>query len=294
MIAPGVSSTIRSTPVASSSARMLRPSRPMMRPFRSSLGRSTTETVVSIACSAAAALNGLGDVVLGAVGGRLARLGVEPLEQVGGVVARVGLHLLDEQLLGLVGRQAGDAFELALLLGDELLVLRRGRRATPSRARSTARSRAVSSFSSRSTPVCAIGERGVAPRERLLERRRLLALLPRLALGLHEDLVRLLLGLEQRFLLAGFGVALGVLDDAERPALRRGRRFRRRCACGWPPTRRSTAAAATRRRRTMSRSSIGNTRDVLSTDRAWISRRDGTGRTKKGPALPCGEVDEPA
>ena len=53
MIAPGVSSTIRSTPVASSSARMLRPSRPMMRPFRSSLGRSTTETVVSIACSAA-------------------------------------------------------------------------------------------------------------------------------------------------------------------------------------------------------------------------------------------------
>ena len=49
----GVSSTIRSTPVASSSARMLRPSRPMMRPLRSSLGRSTTETVVSMACSAA-------------------------------------------------------------------------------------------------------------------------------------------------------------------------------------------------------------------------------------------------
>ena len=31
---------------------MLRPSRPMIRPLRSSLGRSTTETVVSIACSA--------------------------------------------------------------------------------------------------------------------------------------------------------------------------------------------------------------------------------------------------
>ncbi len=53
MIAPGVSSTMRSTPVACSSARMLRPSRPMMRPFRSSLGRSTTETVVSMVCSAA-------------------------------------------------------------------------------------------------------------------------------------------------------------------------------------------------------------------------------------------------
>ena len=32
---------------------MLRPSRPMIRPFMSSLGRSTTETVVSMACSAA-------------------------------------------------------------------------------------------------------------------------------------------------------------------------------------------------------------------------------------------------
>ena len=53
MIAPGVSSTISSTPVAVSSARMLRPSRPMIRPLRSSLGRSTTETVVSMACSAA-------------------------------------------------------------------------------------------------------------------------------------------------------------------------------------------------------------------------------------------------
>ena len=43
--ASGVSSMIRSTPVAASSARMLRPSRPMMRPFMSSLGMGTTETV---------------------------------------------------------------------------------------------------------------------------------------------------------------------------------------------------------------------------------------------------------
>ena len=127
MIAPGVSSTIRSTPVASSSARMLRPSRPMMRPFRSSLGRSTTDTVVSIGVLGGAALDGLGDVLLGAVGGRLARLGVEPLHQVGGVVPRVAFDLLEQQLLGLVGRQAGDALELVLLLGDELLVLARPR-----------------------------------------------------------------------------------------------------------------------------------------------------------------------
>ena len=69
MIAPGVSSTIRSTPVASSSARMLRPSRPMMRPFRSSLGRSTTETVVSMACSAALRWMASVMILLGAVGG---------------------------------------------------------------------------------------------------------------------------------------------------------------------------------------------------------------------------------
>ena len=49
----GVSSMIRSTPVACSSARMLRPSRPMMRPFISSDGRWTTETVCSAVWSAA-------------------------------------------------------------------------------------------------------------------------------------------------------------------------------------------------------------------------------------------------
>ena len=49
----GVSSMIRSTPVACSRARMLRPSRPMIRPFISSLGRWTTVTVCSAVWSAA-------------------------------------------------------------------------------------------------------------------------------------------------------------------------------------------------------------------------------------------------
>ncbi len=53
MTASGVSSTMMSTPVAISRARMFRPSRPMIRPFMSSEGRSTTETVVSTTCSAA-------------------------------------------------------------------------------------------------------------------------------------------------------------------------------------------------------------------------------------------------
>ena len=52
-MASGVSSMMRSTPVMVSSVRMLRPSRPMMRPFISSLGSGTTETVVSAAWSAA-------------------------------------------------------------------------------------------------------------------------------------------------------------------------------------------------------------------------------------------------
>ena len=47
MTASGVSSTTTSTPVAASNERMFRPSRPMMRPFMSSLGRVTTETAAS-------------------------------------------------------------------------------------------------------------------------------------------------------------------------------------------------------------------------------------------------------
>ncbi len=49
----GVSSTIRSQPVAFSRARMLRPSRPMMRPLRSSLGSCTELTAASLTTSEA-------------------------------------------------------------------------------------------------------------------------------------------------------------------------------------------------------------------------------------------------
>ena len=49
----GVSSMMKSTPVRCSRARMLRPSRPMMRPFMSSAGSWTTDTVVSAAWPAA-------------------------------------------------------------------------------------------------------------------------------------------------------------------------------------------------------------------------------------------------
>ena len=47
VIASGVSSIIRSTPVSVSIVRMFLPSLPIIRPFISSFGRDTTETVAS-------------------------------------------------------------------------------------------------------------------------------------------------------------------------------------------------------------------------------------------------------
>ena len=118
MIAPGVSSTISSTPVAVSSARMFRPSRPMIRPFRSSLGRSTTETVVSMVCSAA--LRWMASATIcwartaavsrASVSSRLTRLAASRRAS--------ALELLQQQLARLLGAQPGDALQLALPLGD--------------------------------------------------------------------------------------------------------------------------------------------------------------------------------
>ncbi len=70
-----------------------------------------------------AALNGLRDVMLGAIGGGFTSFRVEPLEQVGGVVACLALNLFEQQFLRLFGCQAGDALELVLLLRNEPLVL---------------------------------------------------------------------------------------------------------------------------------------------------------------------------
>ena len=60
----------------------------------------------------------------------------------------------------------------------------------------------------------ALRQRRVTPGQRLLERRHLLPFPARLAIGLRQHLMRLFLRFEQRFLPAGFAVALGVLDDA--------------------------------------------------------------------------------
>src|SRR6185437_62481 len=99
----GVSSMMKSTPVRFSRARMLRPSRPMMRPFMSSEGSWTTDTVVSAAWLAARRCVALG---------LLLDLADDPRRVVPGLV----LDVLEEGLLGLAGAQAGDALERADVL----------------------------------------------------------------------------------------------------------------------------------------------------------------------------------
>ena len=162
----------------------------------------------------AAALDRLGDVLLGPVDRGFARLGVEPLQEVGGVVPRFALDLPDQQILGFIGGQAGDAFELVLVLRDELLAFgrRRGGRALAFGQGPVAAAQLLLEALGRRLPL---RHRRLAPGQHLLERRRLLTVLPRLALGLHQDVVRLLLRLEQRFLLAGLGVAFGVAGNAQ-------------------------------------------------------------------------------
>ena len=76
------------------------------------------------------------------------------------------------------------------------------------------------SLSSRSTAACFSVTAASRRFSGLFERLRLLALLARLAFGLGEEIVRLFLGVEQRLLLAGLGVAFGVLHDPQRPLLR--------------------------------------------------------------------------
>ena len=88
----GVSSMMTSTPVASSNARMLRPSRPMMRPFISSFGSDTAETVVSAVWSAAMRWMASATIFFASRSAfRLARL-ADLANPVGGVGLRLFFH----------------------------------------------------------------------------------------------------------------------------------------------------------------------------------------------------------
>ena len=167
----------------------------------------------------AAALDRFGDVLLGAVDRRFARFCVEPLQQIRGIVARFAFDLPDQQLLGLVAGQSGDALELVLVLGDELVALRGGGGGvlfTLEESLVASRQFLFEAFVER----LALGQRRLAPRQRLFESRGLLPVGARLPLRLHQDVVGLLLGVEERLLLGRFSVALGVARQSLRLLLR--------------------------------------------------------------------------
>ena len=119
--ADGVSSMITSTPVSFSSARMLRPSRPMIRPFISSLGSSTSRVVDSLECLRGEPLHGHREDVARAALGLGPGLLLDLLQAQPGLVPGLLLDLGDQQLLRLRGAEAGEPLELAPL--DPLCLL---------------------------------------------------------------------------------------------------------------------------------------------------------------------------
>ena len=163
-----------------------------------------------------AALDGLGDVLARLRSRLLARLCVEALHQIRGVAPRVGFDVLQQEVFGFFGRQPRQALELVLLRGDELLVFRRRRRTCCFLTFGDGLRLRLQLL------LLALGGRHLVAEGRfpapqlLFGVRQLLGLFAGDPLGLGAHLVRFFLGLEQRLLLAGFGVALGVLHDAQR------------------------------------------------------------------------------
>ena len=120
-MASGVSSMIRSQPVRVSMLRMLRPSRPMMRP-----GDGDLAGVVG-----GAALDGGGDDLSGPIVGLVLELGLQLLDLHGHLMGHIVPHGGDDVGLGLLHGEAGDLLQhLQLALLDQshlgLLGLHRG------------------------------------------------------------------------------------------------------------------------------------------------------------------------
>ena len=236
--------------------------------------------------------------------GRFARFGVEPLQQVRGVVPRFALDLLDQQLFGFVRGQAGDAFELVLLLGDQLLVLWRRPPRSPSRVRRR-RGRGLQLLFERDrSPTAA---RRAPPRAGPASARAPAPAGAPGAPGARRPSGSRAPSPWRRAALPSCGFP------------RRARRrwtMRRACSSARPMVsaamrlRLATQTANTPRRRrrsrrhTMTFAKSDNTRDVLSRGphraagsaprRGAPQREELEGARAKSPALPCGEVDEPA
>ncbi len=214
MMAPGVSSTISSTPVGDlerADVTALAADDPTLQVVARQIDdrHRGFDGVLG-----GAALDGFGDDLLRARRRRLARFGLEALDEVGRVAPRVGLDLLEQQLARLVGRQAGDALQLALPLGDELLGSRvRGGRGL-SRCWTSAFSRAAQLLLEPVAGGQPVGERARLVGERLLEAERFPAAGRRsCALGF-----------------GGSGVRLFARPRAPLPS----GGFRRRAPPGWP------------------------------------------------------------
>ena len=214
MIAPGVSSTISSTPVACLERADVAPLAADDPPLHVVARQIDDRDGGLDRVLGGAALDGVGDDLLGAGGGGLARLGLEPLDHVGGVAAGVPFDLLEEQLARLVGGQPGDALQLALAIGGELFDARGGRGGALLVRPARAFSRPRRSCSSRSVAARRSASARVLSASPCFEPDDLLAALARLPFALGGELVRFLAGFEGRFLAEALGVALGLLEHA--------------------------------------------------------------------------------
>ena len=115
--ASGVSSMITLTPVTVSKARMLRPSRPMIRPLTSSAGRCTTATTVCAVWSDATRWIASATIALARCLAECLRLGLDPPDHHGGVPADRFLLAGEQLRAGGLGGQPGNPDQLRLLGG---------------------------------------------------------------------------------------------------------------------------------------------------------------------------------
>ena len=113
----GVSSIITLTPVTCSKARMLRPSRPMIRPFMSSPGRCTADTTDSEVCSEATRWIAPTTIIWARDSASRGRLPLDVAGHQHRLPLGVVLHGRDQLGLGLLGGQPGDPLQGLLLLG---------------------------------------------------------------------------------------------------------------------------------------------------------------------------------
>ena len=235
---------------------MFRPSRPMMRPFMSSLGRSTTETVVSMACSAA--LRWMASAMIccaraaavsrASASSRFTRLAAS--RRASASICAGAARALRRRS-GRRRAAARAAVRRAICSACE-----RGGRGAPSPvgergvARSGGPARAGRVAASRSARARVLSASACSRRENLLAALRASdARLPRRSACAFSRASSV------RFLADGLGVALRLRGAMRRRAPGRGRWSRRRSACGWRSTRRwrrgatrtTSAASATQR-----------------------------------------------